>query len=53
MHNMPFITFTNEDFKGVILKPIQDDFIVIGVEIAKFIVRKTLLDQGGSAYIIY
>ncbi|XP_020207592.1 uncharacterized protein LOC109792583 [Cajanus cajan] len=48
---MPTITFTDEDFKGV--DPEQDDPIVISVEINNCIVKKTLVDQGSSADILY
>ncbi|XP_020232009.1 uncharacterized protein LOC109812451 [Cajanus cajan] len=48
---MPPITFTDRDFKGI--DPVQDDPMVISVEINNCIVRKTLVDQGSSADILY
>uniref|UniRef100_A0A151UHV5 Gag-pol polyprotein n=2 Tax=Cajanus cajan TaxID=3821 RepID=A0A151UHV5_CAJCA len=48
---MPPITFTDRDFQGV--DPVQDDPMVISVEINNYIVRKTLVDQGSSADILY
>ncbi|XP_020218378.1 uncharacterized protein LOC109801659 [Cajanus cajan] len=45
------ITFTEADFKGI--DPDQDDPMVISVEIHNCIVRKTLVDQGSSADILY
>uniref|UniRef100_A0A151UDX0 Retrotransposon gag domain-containing protein n=1 Tax=Cajanus cajan TaxID=3821 RepID=A0A151UDX0_CAJCA len=48
---MPPITFTDQDFQGV--DPVQDDPMVISVEINNCIVRKTLVDQGSSADILY
>ncbi|XP_027357261.1 uncharacterized protein LOC113866650 [Abrus precatorius] len=45
------ITFTDEDFQGV--DPIQDDPMVISVDILNCTVRKTLIDQGSSADILY
>ena len=49
---MPAITFTNEDFKGVICRQ-QDDSVVIAVDIDRFTIRKTLVDQGSSVDILY
>ncbi|XP_020207064.1 uncharacterized protein LOC109792094 [Cajanus cajan] len=49
--HMPPITFTEQDFQGV--DPVQDDPMVISVEINNCIVRKTLVDQGSSADILY
>ncbi|XP_020207454.1 uncharacterized protein LOC109792451 [Cajanus cajan] len=49
--HMPPITFTDEDFQGV--DPVQDDPMVISVEINNCIVRKTHVDQGSSADILY
>ncbi|XP_068492144.1 uncharacterized protein [Phaseolus vulgaris] len=49
---MPPITFTNEDFKGVDYRQ-QDDPIVIAVDIDRFTIRKTLVDQGSSVDIVY
>ncbi|XP_020215666.1 uncharacterized protein LOC109799505 [Cajanus cajan] len=48
---LPTITFTEADFKGI--DPYQDDPMVISVEIHNCIVRKTLVDQGSSADILY
>ncbi|XP_020209186.1 uncharacterized protein LOC109794123 [Cajanus cajan] len=48
---MPTITFTDKDFEGV--DPDQDDPMVISVEINNCIVKKTLIDQGSSADILY
>ncbi|XP_020236856.1 uncharacterized protein LOC109816286 [Cajanus cajan] len=48
---LPTITFTEADFKGI--DPDQDDPMVISVEIHNCIVRKTLVDQGSSADILY
>ncbi|XP_020218783.1 uncharacterized protein LOC109802006 [Cajanus cajan] len=48
---MPPITFTDQYFQGV--DPVQDDPMVISVEINNCIVRKTLVDQGSSADILY
>ncbi|XP_020225264.1 uncharacterized protein LOC109807148 [Cajanus cajan] len=48
---LPTITFTEADFKGI--DPYQDDPMVISVEIHNCIVRKTLVDQGSSANILY
>ncbi|XP_020235067.1 uncharacterized protein LOC109814936 [Cajanus cajan] len=48
---LPTITFTKADFKGI--DPDQDDPMVISVEIHNCIVRKTLVDQGSSADILY
>ncbi|XP_020230854.1 uncharacterized protein LOC109811501 [Cajanus cajan] len=50
-HCMPSITFTEADFKGI--DPEKDDPMVISVEIHNCIVRKTLVDQGSSADILY
>ncbi|XP_020222112.1 uncharacterized protein LOC109804693 [Cajanus cajan] len=49
--HMPPITFTDQDFQGI--DPIQDDPMVISVEINNCIVKKTLVDQGSSADILY
>ncbi|XP_020238619.1 uncharacterized protein LOC109817702 [Cajanus cajan] len=48
---LPTITFTEDNFKGI--DPDQDDPMVISVEIHNCIVRKTLVDQGSSADILY
>nr|KYP31609.1 hypothetical protein KK1_047978 [Cajanus cajan] len=48
---LPTITFTEDDFKGI--DPDQDDLMVISVKIHNCIVRKTLVDQGSSADILY
>jgi len=45
------ITFTNEDFKGV--DPLHDDPMVISVDIDKFTIMKTLVDQGSLIDILY
>ncbi|XP_020238883.1 uncharacterized protein LOC109817941 [Cajanus cajan] len=50
-HSQPTISFTSADFKGI--DPNQDDPMVISVEIHNCIVRKTLVDQGSSADILY
>jgi len=49
---MPPITFTDEDFKGVDYRQ-QDDPMVIAVDIDRFTIRKTLVDQGSSVDILY
>ena len=41
---MPPITFTDDDFKGVDHR--LDDPMVISVDIDKFTIMKTLVDQG-------
>lgn len=48
---MPWITFSNEDFKGNDLE--QDDLMVIMIEVTNFVVMKTLVDQGSSVDILY
>jgi len=48
---MPSITFTDEDFKGV--DHSQDDPMVMSVDIDKFTIVKTLVDQGSSVDILY
>nr|KYP34166.1 hypothetical protein KK1_044912 [Cajanus cajan] len=48
---IPPITFTDQDFQGI--DPVQDDPMVISVEINNCIVKKTLVDQGSSADILY
>ncbi|XP_020233796.1 uncharacterized protein LOC109813916 [Cajanus cajan] len=48
---LPTITFTDTDFQGI--DPVQDDPMVISVEIHNCIVKKTLVDQGSSADILY
>ncbi|XP_020209069.1 uncharacterized protein LOC109794006 [Cajanus cajan] len=48
---LPTITFTEADFKGI--DPDQDDPMVISVKIHNCIVRKMLVDQGGSVDILY
>ncbi|XP_020234497.1 uncharacterized protein LOC109814471 [Cajanus cajan] len=48
---LPAITFIETDFKGIDLD--QDDPMVISIEIHNCIVRKTLVDQGSSADILY
>ncbi|XP_020220974.1 uncharacterized protein LOC109803701 [Cajanus cajan] len=48
---MPPIMFTDRDFHGI--DPVQDDPMVISVEINNCIVKKTLVDQGSSADILY
>ncbi|XP_020203945.1 uncharacterized protein LOC109789412 [Cajanus cajan] len=48
---MSAITFTDKDFQGI--DPVQDDPMVISVEIHNCIVKKTLIDQGSSADILY
>jgi len=45
------ITFIDEDFKGV--DPSQDDPMVISVDIDKFNIMKTLVNQGSSVDILY
>ncbi|XP_068467089.1 uncharacterized protein [Phaseolus vulgaris] len=49
---MPPITFTDEDFKGVDYRQ-QDDPMVIAVDIDRFTIRKTLVDQGSSVDMLY
>ncbi|XP_020216781.1 uncharacterized protein LOC109800407 [Cajanus cajan] len=51
MPKMPPITFTDRDFRGA--DPVQDDPMVISVEMHNCIVKKTLVDQGSSADILY
>ncbi|XP_020230316.1 uncharacterized protein LOC109811091 [Cajanus cajan] len=48
---LPTITFTDADFQGI--DPVQVDPMVISVEIHNCIVKKTLIDQGSSADILY
>ena len=48
---MPPITFTDDDFKGVDYR--QGDPMVITVDIDRFTIRKTLVDQGSSVDILY
>ncbi|XP_020238608.1 uncharacterized protein LOC109817690 [Cajanus cajan] len=48
---MPPITFSDRDFCGV--DPVQDDPMVILVEMHNCIMKKTLVDQGSSADILY
>jgi len=48
---MPPITFTNDDFKG--MDYWQDNPMVISVDIDRFTIRKTLVDQGSSGDIVY
>jgi len=45
------ITFTDEDFKDVDYR--QDDPMVISVDIDRFTIKKTLVDQGSSVDILY
>jgi len=42
--SIPPITFTSKDFQNI--DPNQDDPMVITVEVAGFVVMKTLVDQG-------
>jgi len=49
---MPPITFTDEDFKGVDYRQ-QDNPMIISVNIDRFTIRKTLVDQGSSVDILY
>jgi len=48
---IPLITFTYDDFKGFNYR--QDDLMVISVDIDRFTIRKTLVDQGSSIGILY
>jgi len=48
---MPPTTFTDDDFKGVY--PSKDDPMVISVDINKFTIMKTLVDQGSYVDILY
>jgi len=48
---MSLITFTSENFKAP--DPKQDEPMVITVEIENFAVKKVLVDQGSSVYILY
>jgi len=48
---MSLITFTDDDFKGVDYR--HDDPMVISVDIDRFTIRKTLVDQGSSVDILY
>jgi len=45
------IAFTEDDFKGVDYQ--QDDSMVISVDIDRFTIRKTLVDQGSSVDTLY
>ncbi|XP_068473732.1 uncharacterized protein [Phaseolus vulgaris] len=49
--HIPPITFTDEDY--IAIDPAQDDPMVITVEIDKFAIAKTLVDQGSSVDILY
>jgi len=48
---MPPITFTDDNFKGVDYR--QDDLMVVSIDINKFTIMKTLVDQGSSVDILY
>ena len=48
---MPPITFTYDDFKGVYYR--QDDPMVISLDIDRFTIKKTLVDQGSLIDILY
>lgn len=48
---MPPITFTNNDFKGVDYR--QDDPMVISVDIDRFTIRKTVVNQESLVNILY
>ena len=48
---MPPITFTDDNFKGVDYR--QDDLMVVLIDINKFTIMKTLVDQGSSVDILY
>ncbi|XP_020201857.1 uncharacterized protein LOC109787716 [Cajanus cajan] len=48
---LPTIIFIDADFQGI--DTVQDDPMVISVEIHNCIVKKTLVDQGSSADILY
>jgi len=45
------ITFTNQDFEGI--DPDQDDPMIIMVDVAKYVVKKTLVDQGSSVDVLF
>jgi len=45
------ITFTDDDFKGVDYR--QDDPMVISIDVDKFTIMKTLVDQGSLVDILY
>lgn len=49
--NMPPITFTLDDFKGI--EPVQDDRMAISIEIVNCIIKKTFVDQGSLADILF
>jgi len=49
--HIPPITFTDDDFTAI--DPAQDDPMIITVEIDKFAIAKTLVDQGSSVDILY
>ncbi|KAG4933595.1 hypothetical protein JHK87_047597 [Glycine soja] len=50
--SLPSIIFTDRDLKGI--NPInQDDFMVVFIAIACFMVSKVLIDQGNSTDILY
>ncbi|XP_020209660.1 uncharacterized protein LOC109794625, partial [Cajanus cajan] len=48
---MPPITFSDKDFRGI--DPVQDDPMIISIEMHNCILKKTLVDQGSSADILY
>jgi len=45
------ITFTNDNFKGFDYR--HDDPVVMWVDIDKFTIMKTLMDQGSTVDILY
>jgi len=49
--SLPPMFFTDEDFQEI--DPESDDPMVITVEIAEYVVRKTLVDQGSSVDILF
>jgi len=48
---MPESTFSDEDFQDIDLE--QNNPMVIMIEVANFVVMKTLVDQGSSVDIFY
>ena len=50
--NLPHITFTDRDFKGINLVN-QDNPMVVSIIIVNFIVSRVHIDQGSSIDILY
>ena len=49
--SLPPILFTDDDFK--IIDTRHDDPMVVTIEVANFVIMKTLIDQGSSVDILY